>query len=44
VYKIYAESFRGAAHLHDLQQAARAIVAEALTRRGTPMATGEDQP
>ena len=32
VYKIYAESFRGAAHLRDIQEAARAIVTEALTR------------
>lgn len=30
VYKIYAESFRGAAHLRDIQTEAQAIVADAL--------------
>jgi phosphoglucomutase len=30
VYKIYAESFRGPAHLADVQTAAREVVAAAL--------------
>jgi phosphoglucomutase len=32
IYKIYAESFRGASHLRDLQQAAQAVVGRALAR------------
>jgi phosphoglucomutase len=32
VYKIYAESFRGAGHLRDIQVTARAMVADALAR------------
>ena len=32
VYKIYAESFRGAAHLQAIQTEARAMVASALAR------------
>lgn len=32
VYKIYAESFKGAEHLRHMQEAARALVTEALTR------------
>jgi phosphoglucomutase len=31
VYKIYAESFRGPEHLSEVQQAARQVVATALT-------------
>jgi phosphoglucomutase len=34
VYKIYAESFRGQAHLAQIQRDARTIVTGALTRRG----------
>jgi phosphoglucomutase len=30
VYKIYAESFRGAEHLSRIQEEARAVVADAL--------------
>jgi len=32
IYKIYAESFRGEPHLHQIQQDARRIIAAALTR------------
>jgi phosphoglucomutase len=35
VYKIYAESFKGIAHLRIMQEAARALVGEALSRRVT---------
>ncbi len=31
VYKLYAESLRGEAHLHDVQDEARAVVSEALS-------------
>jgi phosphoglucomutase len=31
VYKIYAESFRGADHLVEVQNAARTLVTDALT-------------
>ena len=34
VYKIYAESFRGAEHLGEVQEAARALVSEALDAAG----------
>jgi phosphoglucomutase len=34
VYKIYAESFRGAAHLEAIQREARELVAGAIARRG----------
>ena len=34
VYKIYAESFRGAAHLEAIQREARQIVGDAIARRG----------
>jgi phosphoglucomutase len=33
VYKIYAESFRGAAHLAQIQEEAKALVAETLTKK-----------
>jgi phosphoglucomutase len=32
IYKIYAESFRGKDHLRQIQEEARKIVGEALTR------------
>jgi phosphoglucomutase len=31
VYKIYAESFKGAEHLTEVQEAARAVVSSALS-------------
>lgn len=31
VYKIYAESFRGPGHLAEVQEAARSVVAQALS-------------
>jgi phosphoglucomutase len=34
VYKIYAESFRGAAHLQQLQEEARQIVSAAFQKAG----------
>ncbi len=34
VYKIYAESFRGPAHLRELQDAARALIASVLSAAG----------
>jgi phosphoglucomutase len=38
VYKLYAESFRGPAHLRRIQEEARGIVAAALA--ATPIAAG----
>jgi phosphoglucomutase len=35
IYKIYAESFRGEAHLQRIEADARAIVAQAIARRRT---------
>lgn len=41
IYKIYAESFRGADHLRQIQKEAQAIVLSALARRpATPAAQG----
>jgi phosphoglucomutase len=39
VYKIYAESFRGADHLHAIQNAARAIVSAATSSEGSRATT-----
>jgi len=44
VYKIYAESFRGPEHLRQIQQAARELVAEALTAGPPPDGAGEPGP
>ncbi len=37
VYKLYAESFRGAEHLQRLQMEARALISSALARASTPI-------
>ncbi len=37
IYKIYAESFRGQAHLEQIEADARAIVAHALARRAADL-------
>jgi phosphoglucomutase len=37
IYKIYAESFRGAEHLHRILEEARAIVNEAFAGASGPM-------
>ncbi|MCA9978561.1 MAG: hypothetical protein KC413_22525, partial [Anaerolineales bacterium] len=34
IYKIYAESFKGDAHLHQIQEEAQAIVRAAFTAAG----------
>jgi phosphoglucomutase len=36
IYKIYAESFRGADHLKRIQEEAQTIVSAALTARASP--------
>jgi len=36
VYKLYAESFRGREHLERIQAEARALIGDALARRGEP--------
>jgi phosphoglucomutase len=41
VYKIYAESFRGATHLKQIQQAARELVAQALAAGASPEPSGQ---
>jgi phosphoglucomutase len=41
VYKIYAESFLGSAHLRQIQTEARVMVAAALARRAGPTKSGE---
>ena len=43
IYKIYAESFRGAAHLHQIQAEARTIVTDALARRAGAPAVSRDR-
>ncbi|MDQ1292215.1 MAG: phosphoglucomutase [Actinomycetota bacterium] len=40
VYKIYAESFRGAEHLQQIQQAARELVSQALAAGSLPEPSG----
>ncbi|MGH9452703.1 MAG: phosphoglucomutase (alpha-D-glucose-1,6-bisphosphate-dependent) [Terriglobia bacterium] len=41
IYKIYAESFRGADHLRQIQEEAQIIVSEALAQRPAKPASGE---
>jgi phosphoglucomutase len=36
IYKIYAESFRGAAHLHRILEEAQTIVSQAIAAAGQP--------
>ena len=36
VYKLYAESFKGADHLHRIQEEAQAIIAKVLAASGKP--------
>jgi phosphoglucomutase len=36
IYKIYAESFQGAGHLHRIQEEAQEIVSAALAAGATP--------